>query len=465
MTGPPRTSLPGLRPLAELPGWLVAVADPERVGAALARAVPPLPGRAGGSGRCTVRRVRLKDQAWTVRYDVEVPGGVLRLGGALAGPGRPGDDPGADGAGTRWHLPDLGVTVWPEPAERSLPALPRLVDPGAAARLLESSIRSASPAYADARVGACTPRVVRDKPGSRCTILYHVDYRQGAGPAVVVAKTYHGDKGRVAWDGMRSLWGSPLRTGAVAIAIAEPLAFHPDLNVLVQGPVPGERSLKDAVRSALRAGAPGERDELRASLATTAAGLAALHGCGAGAGQVVTLDDEVAEVRGVLARLAAWAPEPARAALPVLARVEALAALHPPDPPGPAHGSFRPAQVLLHDGGVGFIDFDGFCQAEPALDVALFLATLTDIGMRATAGADGASARLAQVQELAGAFLARYRAEAPVSAARVALWQTLDCLTKVLHCWTKVRPSRLADALLVLEHHLAAALPAQAPAG
>ena len=52
-----------------------------------------------------------------------------------------------------------------------------------------------------------------------------------------MAKTYRGDKGRVAWDGMRAVWDTPLARGG-PVGVAEPLAFLPDIKVLVQGGVP-----------------------------------------------------------------------------------------------------------------------------------------------------------------------------------------------------------------------------------
>jgi len=32
--------------------------------------------------------------------------------------------------------------------------------------------------------------------------------------------------------------------------------------------------------------------------------------------------------------------------------------------------------------------------------------------------------------------------------------ETLAMLTDVLHCWTKVKPERLSNAMLLLEHYL-----------
>src|SRR5690606_41329562 len=69
-------------------------------------------------------------------------------------------------------------------------------------------------------------------------LLYHLEYPPEAAqergwPAVVVAKTYRGDKGQNAYDAMRALWRSPLGTSPT-VRIAEPLAYLPELSVLVQ---------------------------------------------------------------------------------------------------------------------------------------------------------------------------------------------------------------------------------------
>src|SRR5690606_6664879 len=152
--------------------------------------------------------------------------------------------------------------------------LPRLTDPAAARDLLEESIRAASPAYRDIQLQACRPKVMRYKPGSRCTILYYLEYAadQAVGhewPDIIVAKTYQGDKGQIAYDGMRALWESDLAKSS-SVTIAEPLAFVPEMNVLVQGPIREEQTLKELIRSALRAGTSTALDELNRYMRMTA---------------------------------------------------------------------------------------------------------------------------------------------------------------------------------------------------
>jgi aminoglycoside phosphotransferase (APT) family kinase protein len=169
----------------------------------------------------------------------------------------------------------------------------------------------------------------------------------------------------------------------------------------------------------------------------------------------------VAEIRGLIQRLGGPIPEIAGAAEPLLAWLFDLDARHPAQPAVPAHGTFRPAQVLLHQGDIGFIDFDSFCQAEPALDVALFRAAIKDIGAGSESPAGTAGSPL---ETLADGFLRHYEAVAPISRERVMLWETGHLLVYVLHAWTKVSAKRLPARMATLRRHLlSSGLPA-APA-
>jgi hypothetical protein len=261
--------------------------------------------------------------------------------------------------------------------------------------------------------------------------------------------------------GMRALWSSELSRSS-AVAIAEPLSYLPELRVLLQGPVAGDQTLKDLICSWLWRGTPAALDELNAYVARAAEGLAAVHGCGVACGETVTLEREVAEIRSRIERLARFTPELSGAAAPLLARVVHLAAEHPADRVRPSHGTFRPAQVLLHQGQVGFIDFDGFRRAEPALDVARFRAGIKDCGMRAQPAAgegvptspEATTATMTALEAVCDRFLRCYEAVAPVSRDRVILWETLDLLTYVIHAWTRMSPARLRAEMLTLEEHV-----------
>lgn len=451
--------------LGRMPAWLAALGDGEQVCRSLTSALVAAGERDTSVLSCEPNRLRLKDGRWAGSYRVVVrsvddaePRTVLLLGTEQPVPGpaqaaplgtRPFGDP-------AWStfLPDLGLRLQTEPPEADLPALHLLTDPESARSLLEDGIRRSGLAGAGFRLRSCAPRLLRYKPGSRCTVRYTLEYDEEVAsahwPHVVIVKTYRGGKGRVAWDGLQALWRSPMSQSVVAIA--EPIAFIEAHNVLVQRAVPEEETLKQAIRRAVTDGSPAARTELRASLEAAAAGLADLHHSGVTAGTPLAWDDEVAEIRDVAAEVAARVPELAEVVDPLLAMLSDAADGCPADPPGPAHGSFRPAQVLLSRRGPAFIDFDAFCQAEPAVDLALFRTNV-----RQLSAVPGHRAALAEV---ADEFLAAYQEQGAVSPRRLALWEALDLLTDVLHCWTKVRPAELAGTISALEAHLVTASPA-----
>ena len=120
--------------------------------------------------------------------------------------------------------------------------------------------------------------------------------------------------------------------------------------------------------------------------------------------------------------------------------------------------------MLLSQGQIGFIDFDSFCQAEPAMDLALFLSSLKKNGMRGLYDErnrmDGTAldpatcqAGLAQLDELGEVVLAHYERHAPVSRQRVALWEACYLFRLVLRSWARVQPDRLVHVLTLLERH------------
>jgi hypothetical protein len=275
----------------------------------------------------------------------------------------------------------------------------------------------------------------------------------------VIAKTYRKDsKGRNAYDGMVALWHSPLAANA-GVMIAEPLAYIPELKIMVQRTIPSDQSLEDLLKAALSADSQEAFEELYRYVRRAAAGLAALHQSGVYHGETVGLDERFAELRDLIARLLVPVPDLAGVAEPLLARFEALAAVQPPDPSVPTHGTFHPEQVLIDGERVGLIDFDDFCIAEPAMDVGLFCATIKDNGLNALDASLARSreirlARLARLDTICAVFLDEYERHAPISRARVALWEAWSYLRAALHYWTKVKPAEPDNGLLMLASYL-----------
>jgi phosphotransferase family enzyme len=464
------TEFDALRPFAKPPDWLAATADPVRVAEVVQRSIPEI-----ASGRVRldmfeIRRVRIRQGSNRALYRVSLTDGrgerkEVQLRGELLPPGAAEPEPAQNGArfpspDWRGYLPELRVDLTLEPPDSALPGLATLVDAERARAWLERTIRASS-GHAELRIRACSPQVMRYNPGSRCTVLYELEYasdRGGRGwPETVVAKAWHGSKGPNAWQSMRALWSSSLRTSDV-VSVAEPLGFDPQLNVLVQTGLPEEMTLKELVELSLASGTPQAIRRLASFVGKAALALAELHACGAEALEVVTFDDELEELRGQIARLAELVPPLGDAARPLLARLEVIASDSPAGALVPTHRSFRPAQLLLNGENLSLIDFDGLCRAEPALDVGLFRASVRSAGLKvlveAGAREQTVTEHVAQMDELCEAFLAQYEARMPVSRLRVALWEAVDLMTLVVHSWTKVKFDRLDYSLQLLEHHL-----------
>jgi aminoglycoside phosphotransferase (APT) family kinase protein len=471
---------PSLQALGALPEWLVAPMRQERVVAALERHVPEFAAGNLAIRRCKPDRLRLKGQVWEALYVLTLDGSEqpdgseVTLAGTLTPPDVERVDLISGGPfGTpawRVYLPELRLDLWMSFQDEALETLPVLSDAEQARALLEQSIHACSPRYAEIHIKHAQPRVARYKPGSRATIVYDLEYADTSEssrgwPDLVVAKIYSKDKGRNAYEAMSKLWASPLSTSEV-VSIAEPLAYVPEHKVLVQGPVRGSKDLKDLLQETLRANTPQASAELFDITRKTAAGLAALHQSGARHGETVTWEDELDEIRGEVDKLRAVFPWFADTIDPLLARLAVLASQTPAESTLPAHRSFRPQQVLIDEDRIGFIDFDGFCLAEPALDIALFRATVREFGINTSPSHkqkvfvypndQARRDRLAAMDDLCDSFLAEYERHASVSRQRVALWEALDLLTSVLRCWTKVKPHQLDNAMLMLESQLKA---------
>jgi hypothetical protein len=464
------TILAGLRVFAAPPEWLTAAVDADRVRTELARAVPEFASGALTLRSCEPQRLRLKEGkgCWTCSYAVTVATSIgdvakVSLAGTLHPPGGAASVQ-ADGrfgaADWQCFLPALGLRLHTQPVNADLPAVSLLTDAEKARELLEQAICMSAPAYGDVRIASCIPRVVRHKPGSRCTVIYTLRYPpEAAGrgwPELVVAKTYREEKGRNAYAAMRALWDSPLSAGDV-VTIAEPLAYLEPNRVLIQGAVPEEQTLKEQLWTTLQNPTATATEALTRTLRHSGAGLAALHHCGVDYGEPVTFDDEFAEVCEITGRLADPIPAVAEAVTPLLALIGERAAGCSPDPLVPSHRSFRPAQVLLAADRIAFIDFDGFCQAEPALDIALFRATIKAIGLSAALDGNGEGARHARLRQLdtfCQCFIEAYEGCAAVNRQRVALWEALNLLTNVLNSWAKVKLRRLEGTLLALKAHV-----------
>lgn len=457
-----------LRKFTNVPEWLSAIADTDLVTEAL-RSSPPFAPDALKLEAVQIGRLRLKKKRWSGLYGLTVSdqAGVRRevaLRGTLI-PSREAQpvEGALDGESWRGFVPALRLAFTPQPPDDVLSELDPLTNPAQAADLLERVLRESSPVYESVRFASCHPEVLRYKPGSRATVQFHLGYAlsdQDRGwPDRVIAKSYRDLKGAATYEAMRALWESRL-VDHDRLKLADPLAFDKDLRLLVQGHITNSGSLRELIREARRAGTHEGAAEVDDYVRKTGAALAALHGSAVHVGPTVDLDHEFDDEREKLQELVEVAPQLQGAADRLLDSLKDLAMRFPVDPPVSSHGAFRPDQVLLSHGEVGFVDFDGFCQAEPALDVAEFLGKLRSVNLTVGKGEDDVvddahlPALFARADQLSDLFLTEYERNHPLSRERVALWEAVSLLTRLVDGWAKVKPARLRVNVMLMQRFL-----------
>jgi aminoglycoside phosphotransferase (APT) family kinase protein len=172
-----------------------------------------------------------------------------------------------------------------------------------------------------------------------------------------------------------------LRAGAGAGWTARPLGVVPGLPLALTEDLGSSRDPVPA-RSGLDVVGPGSAEAF-AVITRAARALAELHTSRPDVCEPAsrTAADEAAKAARRAGVLEVYLPELAPRVRQVAGALGAALAALPMDTVRPAHGSYKPSQLLVRDGAVFLVDFDQFCLADPALDVGYFLAYLRPAGL------------------------------------------------------------------------------------
>src|SRR5437899_4249979 len=298
------------------------------------------------------------------------------------------------------RIPDVGVVGQASPADDGLPGLAASCTPARETPLF-SGLEAA------ARVQLCDPawhlvsakaEPVRYKPSSRCVIRYTLLLARTTTEGTLQRRLalfgkVYGDR-----EQARAIQAAMQQLYTEQAAASQPILPRPlgaverlglTLNEAVESP---EGTEPEPLRTGLRAlqarvvrGGAGEILDVvipGTELRLAAHALARLHTSAARpAGALRTGAKEAKRARERAALIAAHDPAQAAAAQrlaeQLATRLEALE----PDAYRPAHGGFKASQLLFHSQRVFVVDFDGFCRADPALDVGYFLAYLRPSGL------------------------------------------------------------------------------------
>jgi aminoglycoside phosphotransferase (APT) family kinase protein len=213
---------------------------------------------------------------------------------------------------------------------------------------------------------------IRYHAGLRCTFRYDLSTSAGRRTFYGKVLNMHGERLMAAVEG---LYQAALRSAQMP-AIPRPLAYWPELHMLVLQAVPGNERLHDYVFSVSQHRADRLHLMHRAGVS-----LAALHTCQdisvpsqSFHGQLRALREDVPLVAVLDSALAHRLN---RAVDELTTRAQGRCE---PEPVL-SHGAFRPGQLLVEDERLALIDLDRLCWANPARDVASFVADLDIKGL------------------------------------------------------------------------------------
>jgi hypothetical protein len=288
-----------------------------------------------------------------------------------------------DSAPPLHFLAELDMALWGFPNDPRLKLLHALVDRERFVELVQRNARAFG-LPAGVRPGALDTRIAKWVPGSRC-VLEHRLFGLAAPDAEpllhVFSKTYRPPRGGPVFRTMEQLWGSEGRR-AGALHMPEPLHFDPELHTIFQRPVPGEHAAQHLHAIDLPALAP-QIGRL----------LAAIHQSKLDDLRSVSPEEELSDVFKARKMLGAALPEHAER----IGRITAELRGRLPETFGllatPVHGAFRLSQMLVADGRLYLLDFDGLLQGNPLSDAGSLAAHLLYLAVKRKLGlADSRSA-------------------------------------------------------------------------
>lgn len=214
---------------------------------------------------------------------------------------------------------------------------------------------------------SCSVTPVRYRAGARCVFRYELSTPSRA--VTIFGKLLEPGAAELAAT-VDALHRASVESPAMP-HVPPPLAYWPELRMVLQPEVAGRAELNDLAFSQDVELATRERWLRDAGLR-----LAGLHALQQVPAPSRTLDEDLAELWEYLAPMAAADPALARRYEAAVDQVAAAVRDLPEPPRVASHGAFRTDQFLIQDDRLVLIDLDGFCWANPARDIGNFLAYL-----------------------------------------------------------------------------------------
>lgn len=267
-------------------------------------------------------------------------------------------------------------------------------------------------------------RVIRHKLGRRCAIAYDLtlETNNSSQSLVLIGKARAKGLDRHSCQLQRSLWQAGFaEDSADGISVPEPIGIVPEWQMWLQKKVPG------TIATDLLAGSNG------IALASKIAEAAhKLHKTGIFPRRSHTMADELKILHDRLPKVARQYPQWEKRLELLLEKCDRLGADTPEFLPCSIHRDFYGDQIIVNGDRLYLIDFDLYCQGNPALDIGNFIAHITESSLRILGNPDALADREAAMIER----FARFHGEAMRSAI-----ESYATLTLVRHIYISTQIS------------------------
>ena len=258
-------------------------------------------------------------------------------------------------------------------ADAEMPTLALAIDPEEVERRFKRGLPRC--ATEQGRIALKSIQVLRYKPGRRCVIAYDIRVERPDAPrekAILIGKVRARRFGNEGYRLLDALWNAGFhRESSDHICVPEPIGVIPEFRMWLQRKVPGTSASELLLKP--------ESVEVSRRVAE---GLCKLHRAGVPTERTHDMADELRILHERLPLVAQTRPQLAPRIERVLQACDRLGASVPARKTCGIHRDFYPAQVVGHAPRLYLLDFDLYCQGDPALDAGNYIGHVTEISLR-----------------------------------------------------------------------------------
>ncbi len=283
-------------------------------------------------------------------------------------------------------------------------------------------------------------RVTRYKPGKRCLLEYDLKLERPDAPIEnisLVGKVLSNGRAWAIYHVIKSLWDAGFGDNSEdGICVPEPMGFIPEFQMWLQRKVPGELATELLLA-----------EESGVALAKRLAqAIHKLHQAGIPTSHRHTMADELRTLHERLLLVAQMKPQWTQRLERLLDAGVRLGNSIPEPSWRGIHRDFATGQVIVDGARLYLLDFDGYCEGDPAYDLGRFLRKLTKQSLLTLGTPDGLAE---QEKALTESYL---QLSGQTTWAAISVYKSLELLRCIYYfsMYSKRHPEPLAETVLEL---------------